>query len=948
MAGKTARYRCPVCGEEYPPHEAVRLGYRCHGQPLQRVAPETRPAPLSITIPVRRDAEETPEPFRTNGRPGLVEVVPPGRNDVDAGALQNLLGSLALGVPFSLEIAGDTHGRRFLVRAAPSVLPALAAQIEGVYGRIGVEPVDPEDDPARRVEGAAVAQAVLHLRRTEALPLRTFRDGAFRDADPILALLGAFGRLEEGERVLSQLVLYPAPPGWADRFVPLAQRVEPRTSSPGNLTLGLLVTAGAAFGVAIGLRVLTWLLTGRVLPAFLLSGVTVPAAYIALRTVLPYLNLRHNIDPDLVRSKIFGPAFHFRLRLEAQAPDRGRAERLLRRLIGAYRQFETGAGNGLVVSRETFRPTDLDDVTRERGLLWGLLPPPRRDIIGAAEAATLWHLPVGDTAELVRRVLDPRRLPRPEDVEDGVLIGTSVHQGREIPVHIPPSAAWRNKLLLARTQRGKTTLMMHLARYAMEDPVRAVIFMDPHGDAARRLLSVIPRHRVDDVMYLDFGDPAHVIGWNLLDVRQGFSDDVIVDAFVMAGRQMWGPFWGPRMEDVLRAAVRTLLAANRQIVARPDLGPEYQFTVLDIAPLLMMQEFQQRLRVYIQDIPDLMMWWYGYFDQTLHHAQRLEVINPVMSKINRLHSAVSVRRTIGLPQGTLDFWGVIENHKILLINLPGGTIGMDNAAFLGSFLLSYLETVIRSHQDRPREERPKVSFFLDECASVPYSYQRLLAELVKMGADFTLVAQSLHQLDAIEEEEGLAETVLANIDTLVVFQVAGADARRLVIELGGEVEAADLVNLPEHTCVVKTQRDGRPLPVMTVQVAPPPRADETIRQAVLRRRTSYTVTAAEADEQYRQHILHYYQRPIRVFLQQLASWTEQARRAMEEEVRYEAWEEFLGTHGVPSDVMEPMRVAGSLESVPPPDRPQGGRKKRRKRGQGGKGADRTAESGKDD
>ena len=940
MTGKVALYRCPVCGEEYPPHDAARMGYRCHGRPLQRVAPEARSPALSITLPVRRDeGKETWEPFRTDGRTGLVEIVPPGRNDVDAGALQNLLGSLALGVPFSLEIAGDAHGRRFLVRAAPPVLPALAAQIEGVYGRVGVEPVPPDDDPARRVEGAAVAQAVLHLRRTEALPLRTFRDGAFRDADPILALLGAFGRLKEGERALSQLILYPAPSGWADRFVPLAQRVEPRTASPVNLTVGCLVAAGAAVGIAVGLRVLTWLLTGRVLPAFLLSGVTVPAAYIGLRLALPYLNLRHDVDPDLVRSKIFSPAFHFRLRLEAQAPDRGQAERLLRRLIGAYRQFETGAGNGLVASRESFSPSDLDDVMEERGPLWGLLPPPRRDIIGAAEAATLWHLPVGDTAELVRRVLDPRRLPRPEDVEKGVLIGTSVHQGREIPVHIPSSAAWRNKLLLARTQRGKTTLMMHLARYAMEDPDRAVVFVDPHGDAVKRLLSVIPAHRVDDVMYLDFGDPGHVVGWNLLDVRQGFSDDVIVDAFVMAGRQMWRDFWGPRMEDVLRAVVRTLLAANRQIVAHPELGPQYQFTALDIAPLLMVQEFQQRLRVYIQTIPDLMMWWYGYFDQALHHAQRLEVINPVMSKINRLHSALSVRRAIGLPEGTLDLWGVIENHRILLVNLPGGTIGMDNAAFLGSFLLSYLETVVRSHQDRPREERPKVSFFLDECASVPYSYQRLLAELVKMGADFTLVAQSLHQLDAIEE--GLAETVLANIDTLAVFQVAGADARRLVIELGEEVQAADLVNLPEHTCVVKTQRDGRPLPVMTVEIAPPPQADEAVRQAVLRRQTAYTVTAADADRRYEEHILHYYRRPLEAFLAQMESWARKAQREDEEAVREESFEEFMSGRRVPLEAAMPMRVAGGLDPVAPADPPQGGKKKRRKRGRGGKEAGKT-------
>ena len=922
-------YRCSVCGTSYPPQEAVRRGYRCHGRPLNRVEPVApRFAPL-------RRIEETGSPaalFRSNERPGLVEILPPARNAVDAGAVETLLGSLALGVPFSLEIAGDARGRRFLLRADPAALPALVAQIEGVYGRVGIEAVPVEEDPARRIGDEAVAQATLHLRHVEALPLSTFRDGGFRDADPILAVLGALGRLEEDERALCQLILSPAPPDWADRFVPLSRPPEQRwrTASPLGLGGGLLLAGGIGLGVIAALRTLTWLLTGRWLPALALAVVVTPPAYFLGTVVARRLNVGREVDPELVRAKIFQPAFFFRLRLTAWASDRDRAERLLRRLVAVYRRFGTGAGNGLVPRRAAFDPFLPEEGEEEGVVVAGLripgLPPPRRDILSAAEAATLWHLPVGDTAQLVRKVLDPRRLPRPEDVAEGVRIGTSVHQGREIPVHLPSSAARRNKLLLARTQRGKSTLMLHLARHAMEDPNRAVVFVDPHGDAVRTLLGVVPPHRVDDVLYVDFGDPGYVTGWNLLDVGQNFEDDVIVDAFVMAGRQMWADFWGPRMEDVMRAVVRTLLAANHRIVADPDLGPEHQFTVLDIAPMLTVQEFQQTLRVYIQDYPDLMMWWYGYFDQSLHHSQRLEVINPVMSKVNRLHSALSVRRAIGLSRGGLDLWEVVRGHRILLVNLPGGTIGVDNAAFLGSFLLSYLETVVRSHQELPREERPRVSFFVDECASVPYSYQRLLAELVKMGADFTLVAQSLHQLDGVEA--GLAETVLANVDTLAVFQVAGADAARLVVELGNEVDEADLVNLPERTCVVKTQKDGRPLPVMTVRIAPPPTASEPVRQAILRRRKGYTITAMEADRRYEEHVMRYYRRPLEAFLEQMRTWARlEERRREEEEVQ--AYSEWLQSRRVPDRAARPMRVAGALQPVEPP------RRRRGKRGRGG-------------
>jgi len=379
---------------------------------------------------------------------------------------------------------------------------------------------------------------------------------------------------------------------------------------------------------------------------------------------------------------------------------------------------------------------------------------------------------------------------------------------------------------------------------------------------------------VDDVVYLDFGDEMRVVGWNLLDTQMGLSPELLVESFIYAGRRLWVDYWGPRMEDVLRHVVWTLVRAN-QTRERGE-----QYTVLDVQAALILEHFQFSLREQVTDDPELEMWWYGYYDR-LHPHQRLEVVNPVLTKIQRFSASPTVRRVISRLDSTIHFLDLVARGGILLVNLPGGSIGLDNAGFLGSLLLSYLEAAIRTHQGLPPGERPRVTCFIDECSSIPFSYQALLAELVKMGADFTLVAQSLAQLEALES--GLLDTTLANIDTLAVFQTSGRDARELVWELGDEhLKPEHVVNLPDHTCLLKTQRDGQPLPVMRVDLLDVPAGDERIAGAVHERSHRYTVDAAEVERQYRAYVRKEYGLDLRALEARIAHVRQVERRAREE------------------------------------------------------------------
>lgn len=150
----------------------------------------------------------------------------PRDNFLDALAIETLLGSLGVESTFSLEIAGDERGRHFLIRAEKNQIEYLQAQLQSAYDQLAFREVSPEQDPAREDSKTFRVTAQLTLRRPVYLPLRTYRDGEFRESDPMRGILGAFMNFQTNERALAQLVLRPAPPNWADAYQGSARQIK--------------------------------------------------------------------------------------------------------------------------------------------------------------------------------------------------------------------------------------------------------------------------------------------------------------------------------------------------------------------------------------------------------------------------------------------------------------------------------------------------------------------------------------------------------------------------------------------------------------------------------------------------------------------------------------------------------------------------------------------------
>ena len=441
-------------------------------------------------------------------RPELVEIVTPRTNAAIVTPAENLLAAISLREPFSLEIAATDTARWFVARAeSPAMRRHLEDQLAVAYPQAELRRLDTERfpglDPARRAPDEQAVARTLVLRGPLYLPLRTFRDAdvdAARDAqaDPVLGILGALGDLPAGYRGLTQLVLRPAPDDWCKDFLRLAVEhplAAERATAQADTSLtsvfalaGLIAAGGLAFQGYQWYLARDWLHLG-LLGGGLLAGVP------GLLWLARRLGGRAIYDVKLVQEKVSRIAYQAQLRLAVFAPasaPRAEVEARLERLVAAYRQYSLAAGNGLAPKRLELRGRELRSLA--------LLPPARAvPVLNTRELAGLWHLPQAlADVPLVERTSARQRLPLPCTVARGCPVGASVHQGRVVPVALPEDLLRRHQLLVAKTRRGKSSLLLRLAQHTMAaaGPDRpGLVLVDPHRDLAWAGCGLVDLHQ---------------------------------------------------------------------------------------------------------------------------------------------------------------------------------------------------------------------------------------------------------------------------------------------------------------------------------------------------------------------------------------------------------------------------------------------------------------------
>ncbi len=741
--------------------------------------------------------------------PHLAEVVPPRDLEGSVGLARGMFRSLA-GDALSLEVAISDAGPRWYLRAETEAgLQRALGRLRAGYPQARTEPLPgerPDLDPARLL-GPDRAVAVELLPRGERdLPLR----GDWRhEAAPLPGLLAGIAP-GPGERVVFRLALGPPPRGAAERIgrraLPAPRPYEP----PGPRGPSPLPLVGALAAVAAGAQGWRWyeegewgLLAAGGAAVFLALPLAAAVAFRLRRAPDP-------LPPRAAEQKLAAPLVSARLEVTAvggAGSSTGRLRELASAAASGYGAYDDPSGGGL-------RPGRPRAVGRG-----GSRRPPL--LLSSDEVAALWHLPDHAGAPAgIRRTAARRLAPAPGHAEGGARVGRTDAEGRSAPVYLPAPLLHRNQLIVAKTRRGKSTLLRHIAASVMErvadgSDETALVVVDPHQDLAEAVLDAVPQALTDRTTYLDFANLERPVGLNLLD-RGLFPDrDRTSEHVVTMLNRLWPQNWGPRMEGALRASLLTLLDANRHYPR------EAQFTLLDVAPLLTDRSLRERILDQVQD-PALRAWWRDNYDRAGRVLQQ-QTRNPVTSKIGRFTVTEASRVVFGQARSSFDPRAIVRDGGVLVVNTATGALGEGASSLVGATLLNLLGLLVEEQVALPPARRRRVIGLVDESSTLgAVDYPRMLSELGKYGASFVLVTQSLSKLDSIDRD--LAPTIFANTDGLTVFGVSAEDARRLTWELGGDIDVPDLVSLDDYSCYARWW-DGRARPpAFSFRVDPPPAA----------------------------------------------------------------------------------------------------------------------------
>jgi hypothetical protein len=479
------------------------------------------------------------------------------------------------------------------------------------------------------------------------------------------------------------------------------------------------------------------------------------------------------------------------LRLRVRAPTTGLARRHMQTLASTFRALD--GSNGLRSKRVWLRHRF------DRAILQRRPPGASAPVLVPEELAGLFHLPVWGAALQAAPVrLAPSRLPS----GDGKVICFADNEDRT-PAVLSPADGRHHVHVLGSTGSGKSTLLLNLAL----DDIRAgrgVGVIDPEGDLVRELLERIPREDWDRVRLIDPSANEMPVGLNALECEDPDLRELVADQTVTIFRKTWERWWGPRTEDVLRAAVLTLLHQR-------------DATICEIPLLLQQPGAWHHVLGRVDDPVGLGPWWDEYLQAT--QAQRTQMTGSLLYKLRAVLLRRNIRNIFGQPRSTIDLAEVMDRGGILLVSLAKGLLGEETSQLTGAMLFARIWQTALARAERPEAWRPDFTLYADEFWSylhMPQNLGDVLVQARKYHLGLVLANQHLGQLGP-----SIRESLSANARTRVLFQTGQDDAHYLAREYE-PLTAHDLGNLQARQVAVRLCVNARTEPPFTGTTRPAP------------------------------------------------------------------------------------------------------------------------------
>jgi len=425
-------------------------------------------------------------------------------------------------------------------------------------------------------------------------------------------------------------------------------------------------------------------------------------------------------------------------------------------------------------------------------------------ILSTDELATLFHFPNKTVETPHIQWLKAKTAPVPIEVlqTGGTAIGDGYYRGVKRPVSIGIEDRRRHIYIIGKTGVGKSVLLHDMAIQDIKAG-NGVCVIDPHGDLIDDIIKYIPPERAEDVIYFDPSDVERPMGLNLLEAKTEDQKHFITTSIINLMYKLYDPqrtgIIGPRFEHAVRNAMLTVMS-------------EKGSTFVEVVRVLTDPKYVQELLPKVQD-PIVRRYWTDQIAQT-SDFHKSEVLDYIVSKFGRFITNKTMRNIIGQSDSAFDFRRVMDEGKILLINLSKGKLGEENSSFLGLVLIPKILIAAMSRQEIPEDKRRDFFLYVDEFQNFATpDFATILSEARKYHLNLTVANQFIGQMD-----DEVKNAIFGNVGTLISFRVGVTDASYMQREYQPVFGETDLINIERFHAYMKTIVDNEPVPPFSVDM----------------------------------------------------------------------------------------------------------------------------------
>lgn len=526
------------------------------------------------------------------------------------------------------------------------------------------------------------------------------------------------------------------------------------------------------------------------------------------------------MEEEMVKNmeeKISHGGLEITLRLVSSAPNKEKSELHLENIINSFSQYNIYRYGNSFAAAIPRNPKKLIRESIYRSFHEGYYM-----VANTEEMASFWHLPTPSTETPHINWLTARKAPPPLNMpNEGIILGEAVYRGEKTVVRMKRADRRRHLYVIGKSGSGKSVFIQNLAVQDIQNG-EGVCVVDPHGDFVEYVLQHVPKERAEDVIYFNPSDIERPIGLNMLEVRTEEQKDFATQEMIAIFYKMVTDpsMIGPMFEHNMRNVMLTLMS---------DL--ENPGSIAEIPRMFTDDAFVAKWKKKLKD-PVVLAFWEKEMAKT-SDFHKSEMLGYLISKVGRFVENEMIRNIIGQTHSGFNFRDIMDQKKILLVNLAKGLVGEINANLLGMIIVSKLQMAALERASLPEEERHDFFLYIDEFQNfITDSIATILSEARKYRLELIIAHQYMKQLEDNKGKTTVRDAVLGNAGTLVSFRIGVEDAEVLAKEFAPVFGAYDLINVEQFTAYIKLLIDNTASKPFNMRTYPPQPGNKELAAAI--------------------------------------------------------------------------------------------------------------------